>query len=178
MGIIEEAMISWQPGLQALAQGIGAQASDMPSLEKAYAEALRSFSPCVHARSIQIEAIGDHFVLLSGVWVEEERVVRALSNADHLLAFAVTGMEADVGDWQAIAEMAANDCVLEWLDGMSRRTEERFDAVYFRPSPEWMDLFSLPLKVYQCGIAYTSVRHVCSCSLKGCEGCSCKVQQR
>lgn len=180
MAVIEQTVCEWTPSQHVIAKRLDVREEDRLSFDEAYRIAMETFVPCVHACEVQIEAIGDHFALLSGIWVEEERLVQTLRSALRIWIFAVTGVETryEIAWLSSLSELAARDCVAQWLLSIPKSQGERTEVIYREPSPEWTDALSLQnVKAdHLCGVALTMPGNGCvGCRQAGCQCSACSA---
>lgn len=168
--------IHWKPSLREAVKRLAVEEKDRLSFVCAYEQAIQTFSPCIHALIVETQAVGDGFALLSGIWVADERLLHRLAIARHIWAFAVTGTTArQVMPWLfSLGELAAHDCVDEWLSSLSTPEGEQTQAAFMEPSKEWIDL--LPEADIStdtlCGLAFTQPARTCAGCARGCTHCS------
>lgn len=163
--------------MQDVEKRLAIKEADRLIFSRAYTEAIKTFSPCIHAFTAQIEATGDDFVLVSGIWVEDKRLLHALASALHIWAFAVAGVAPKQAiPWLfTLSELAARDCAAVWRSTLPASEGEDVQITFIEPTNEWEIL--LPDVVMEvdtlCGFAYTLPARTCSCHGKGCSHCSC-----
>lgn len=89
----------WNPSLAEAALRLLVDDGDMAAFEAVFACAVKAYAPRAWVRAVDIEAVGDDFLMLSGEWFEGQDVSRLLSGATRAWVYV-----AAAGEGPATAE--------------------------------------------------------------------------
>lgn len=118
----------WTATRDAAMEALRVDEEDAALFDEVFDAAKAAFSPRAIIREVQIDALGDDFAMLSGVWFEGARIAEVLADAKRVWAYLATAGEKPdlhpddpmVGWWlQTLGEMAVHEATRGMMDAIS-----------------------------------------------------------